>query len=55
MVVGFGVSIAYVLIANLLDTTIKTAEDVEKQMDITVLASIPVLKDDTRKMKGGVL
>lgn len=55
MVVGFGVSIAYVLIANLLDTTIKTAEDVEKQINVTVLASIPVLKDDTRKMKGGVL
>ncbi len=55
MVVGFVVSIAYVLVANLLDTTIKTAEDVEKQIDVTVLASIPVLKDDTRKMKGGVL
>lgn len=55
MVVGFVVSIAYVLIANLLDTTIKTAEDVEKQINVTVLASIPVLKDDTRKMKGGVL
>lgn len=55
MVVGFVVSIAYVLVANLLDTTIKTAEDIEKQIDVTVLASIPVLKDDTRKMKGGVL
>ncbi len=55
MVVGFVVSTSYVLVANLLDTTIKTAEDVEKQIDVTVLASIPVLKDDTRKMKGGVL
>lgn len=55
IVVGFVVSIAYVLIVNLLDTTIKTAEDVEKQLEVTVLASIPVLKDDTRKMKGGVL
>ena len=55
IVVGFVVSIAYVLIVNLLDTTIKTAEDVEKQLDVTVLASIPVLKDDTRKVKGGVL
>ncbi len=55
IVIGFVVSISYVLIVNLLDTTIKTAEDVEKQLEVTVLASIPVLKDDTRKMKGGVL
>ncbi len=55
IVIGFVVSISYVLIVNLLDITIKTAEDVEKQLEVTVLASIPVLKDDTRKMKGGVL
>ncbi|MCI8485563.1 MAG: hypothetical protein HFJ20_00215 [Clostridia bacterium] len=55
IVIGFVVSISYVLIVNLLDTTIKTAEDVEKQLEVTVLASIPVLRDDTRKMKGGVL
>lgn len=55
MVIGFVASVAYVLVANLLDTTIKTAEDVEKEIDVTVLASIPVLKDDTRKMKGGII
>lgn len=55
VVIGFIVSIAYSLVANLLDTTIKTAEDVEKQIEVTVLASIPVLKDDTRKVKGGIL
>lgn len=55
VVIGFVVSIAYSLIVNLLDTTIKTAEDVEKQIEVTVLASIPVLKDDTRKVKGGNL
>lgn len=53
--IGFVFSISYVLIVNLLDTTIKTAEDVEKQLEVTVLASIPVLKDDTRKMKGGII
>ena len=53
MAIGLVISIVYVLTVNLLDTTIKTAEDIEKQMDVTVLASIPVLKDDTRKMKGG--
>lgn len=55
IVIGFVFSISYVLIVNLLDTTIKTAEDVEKQLEVTVLASIPVLKDDTRKMKGGII
>lgn len=53
--IGLAFSISYVLIVNLLDTTIKTAEDVEKQLEVTVLASIPVLKDDTRKMKGGII
>ncbi len=55
MVIGLVISIVYVLVVNLLDTTIKTAEDVEKEIDVTVLASIPVLKDDTRKMKGGII
>lgn len=55
MAIGLVIASAYVLIANLLDTTIKSAEDVEKEIEVSVLASIPVLKDDTRKMKGGVI
>lgn len=41
MLVGFVVAFAYVLIANMLDTTIKSAEDVEKYIGLPVLASIP--------------
>ncbi len=43
--IGIVVSVAYVLIANMLDTTIKTAEDIEANYDIPVLASIPMIED----------
>ena len=51
-VIGFVVSVAYVLIANMLDTTIKTEEDVEKLFRVPVLASIPMCEFETNK-KGG--
>ena len=38
---GIVVASLYVLIANMLDTTIKTAEDVEKNTGLLVLAQIP--------------
>lgn len=41
---GLVVAVAYVLIANMLDTTIKTAEDVEKGFQIPVIASIPYIE-----------
>lgn len=41
MFVGLIIAAAYVLIANMLDTTIKSAEDVEKYIGLPVLASIP--------------
>ena len=39
--IGLVIAAAYVLIANILDTTIKTAEDVEKLFKVPVLANIP--------------
>ena len=51
--IGFVVAVLYVLIANMLDTTIKTAEDVEKEFKIPVLASIPVYENAIQKRKGG--
>lgn len=42
--IGIVIAIIYVIIANMLDTTIKTAEDVETIYDIPVLASIPMIK-----------
>lgn len=46
--IGIVVAAAYVLIANMLDTTIKTAEDIEKNTKLTVLAQIPVNNFDGR-------
>ena len=53
--IGLIVSVGYVLISNLLDTTVKSAEDIEKELGVVDLASIPLLKDDTKKMKGGII
>ena len=39
--IGVVVSIIYVIATNLLDTTIKTPEDVEKQFKVPVLVAIP--------------
>lgn len=41
MFVGIVISVAYVLIANMLDTTVKSAEDIERNTKLTVLAQIP--------------
>lgn len=49
--IGIVIAGFYVLIANMLDTTIKTAEEVEKQFKVPVLASIPMHNFDL--VKGG--
>ncbi len=51
--IGLVVSIAYVLISNLLDTTVKSSEDIEKELNVSVLASIPTMKDNNIG-KGGL-
>ena len=48
---GFIISATYVFILNMLDTTIKTAEEVEKEFKIPVLASIPMYNSETQKSK----
>lgn len=50
--VGIVVAAMYVLIANMLDTTIKSAEEVEKEFKVPVLASIPLYNFEPVK-KGG--
>lgn len=42
--IGLVIAVAYVLIANMLDTTVKTAEDIEKGFGIPVLVSIPMIE-----------
>ena len=49
--IGIVVSLGYVLIANLLDTTIKSAEELEKQFNVSVLATIPLYNFETVKNK----
>lgn len=51
--IGLVVAIAYVLLANLFDTSVKSAEDIEKELDVSVLASIPMLRDGAPN-KGGI-
>ena len=48
---GLVIAIMYVLIANMLDTTVKTQEDIEKSINIPVLACIPFYDIDMEKLK----
>ena len=49
--IGAVVAVMYVLIASMLDTTVKTQEDIEKSIKIPVLASIPLYDMDMEKLK----
>lgn len=49
--IGIIVSVLYVIVANMLDTTIKTEEEIEKEFKIPVLCSIPL--HDFNDKKGG--
>ena len=51
--IGIVLSVIYVIIANMLDTTIKSAEEVEKNFKVPVLASIPLYDFEPVKKKGG--
>ena len=39
--IGIAITAVYIIIANMLDTTIKSAEEIEKEINLPVLASIP--------------
>jgi capsular polysaccharide biosynthesis protein len=51
--IGVAVAVVYVLIANMLDTTIKTAEDIEKEFKLPVIASIPIYNAEPQRRNGG--
>ena len=51
--IGFVISVGYVLLINMLDTTIKTPEDIENVLKLPVLAAIPVYETDLQRKKGG--
>lgn len=42
--IGLVIAIIYVIVANMLDNSIKTAQDIEAAYDIPVLVSIPMIK-----------
>ena len=50
--IGIVISVMYVLIANMLDTTVKTPEDVEKGVGLPVLVTIPYIENFGNE-KGG--
>ncbi len=49
--IGLVISIMYALISNMLDTTIKTQEDIERGIKVPVLASIPMYDIEMEKLK----
>lgn len=53
--IGIIISVMYVLIVNMLDTTVKTQEDIEKAIKIPVLANIPIynMEMENLRKKGG--
>ena len=51
--IGVAVSVVYVLISNMLDTTIKTIEDIENVYQIPVLVTIPICNENIQKSKRG--
>ena len=52
--IGVVISVLYVLISNLFDTTISVQDDFEKEYGVTVLAEIPTCDfDDLAKRKKG--
>ena len=42
VVIGFVISGIYVLLINMLDTTVKSKEDIERKLGLTVLTTIPM-------------
>ena len=50
--IGAVVSAGYVLVLNLLDTTIKSIDDVESVTGISVLAALPILDNNKNMTKG---
>lgn len=51
--IGVVISVMYVLVANMLDTTIKSEEDLEKLTELAVLATIPLYEKTEDKNKRG--
>ena len=52
-IIGLVIAIAYILLANMLDTTIKSEDEIEQNLKVAVLTSIPIYNSENeRKGKG---
>lgn len=54
--IGLVIAVMYVLVTNMLDTTIKTPEEIEKNFGVPVLVTIPLMenfKEEKIKGRGG--
>ena len=55
--IGAVVAVMYVLVINMLDTTVKTQEEIEREFKIPVIAAIPIYEEQTtsrkKQRKGG--
>ena len=51
--IGLVIAAAYVLVANMLDNTIKTEEDIEKVTGLVVLTAIPDYETEMKNVRGG--
>ena len=53
--IGLVIAFAYVIVDNMLDTTVKTEDDVERLVGLPVLASIPMYdpSEVQRSKRGG--
>ena len=51
-VIGIILAFGYILIANMLDTTVKTSEEIEKICKIPVLAVIPIIHNFDKEVGG---
>lgn len=51
--IGIVISAVFVLVANMLDTTIKTEQDIENSTGLLVLSSIPNYEVETKRRRGG--
>ena len=47
--IGLVIAVIYVLVANMLDTTIKTPEEVEREFKLPVLATIPIYEFENER------
>lgn len=51
--IGIVISAAYIFVINMLDTTVKTEQDIEKVVNLVVLASVPNYEAEFKEVKGG--